>query len=325
MLSREMIRRIGILTIVLFGWFSLSTSFGYAQEEDTLLKARKLYQQGYYDDAITMLIECINELKSIVAQKKNVAEAFYLLAKVYFTVGEDNKVNTNLKKVFETYPTFDKEETDLEFKERVDQARADLGISKEVPVQTDVEIPTEVKPEPEKVQPIIKTEAEKPGEDMEKKVIPKVKKKKKKKFPILLVLGGLALAAVAAYFLFIKKSEEDDGYDIRGSWSLNFNWYSKQVDTPGTTTITFSGGSQNSGTWVTTSYSGTWTVNGSQVRFVFPSGTTYSGTIQSDTYMSGTMGAWNGDIGYWSASKMGVKSRTEVPASTQSPDCASPK
>lgn len=324
MLSREMIRRIGILTIVLFGWFSLSTSFGYAQEEDTLLKARKLYQQGYYDDAITMLIECINKLKSIVAQKKNVAEAFYLLAKVYFTVGEDDKVSTNLEKVFETYPTFEKEETDLEFKERVDQARANLGISKEVQVQPDVEIPTEVKPESEKVQPVIKAEEEKPGEDMEKKVIPKVKKKKKKKFPILLVLGGLALAAVAAYFLFIKKSE-DDGYDIRGSWLLNFNWYSKQVDTPGTAVITFSGGSKNSGTFVVEEYSGSWTITGSQVRFVFQSGTTYTGTIQNDTYMSGTMVDYNGSPGYWSASKAGAKSRTEASATTLSPDCASPK
>ncbi|MCK4941931.1 MAG: hypothetical protein KAS65_00070 [Candidatus Aminicenantes bacterium] len=324
MLSREMIRRIGILTIVLFGWFSLSTSFGYAQEEDALLKARKLYQQGYYDDAITMLIECINKLKSIVAQKKNVAEAFYLLAKVYFTVGEDDKVNTNLKKLFETYPTFEKEDTDMEFKERVDQARANLVISKEVQVQTDVEIPTEVKPEPEKVQPVIKTEEEKPGEDIEQIVIPKVKKKKKKKFPILLVLGGLALAAVAAYFLFIKKSE-DEGYDIRGSWSLNFNWYSKQVATPGTTTITFSGGSKNGGTFVVQSYSGSWTVTGSQVRWVFQSGTTYSGTIQSDTYMSGTMVDYNGSPGYWSASRTGAKSRTGVSATTLSPDCASPK
>ena len=38
MLSREMIRKIGILTVVLFGWFSLSTSFGFAQEEDELLQ-----------------------------------------------------------------------------------------------------------------------------------------------------------------------------------------------------------------------------------------------------------------------------------------------
>jgi hypothetical protein len=319
-----MIRRIGILTIVLFGWFSLSTSFGYAQEEDALLKARKLYQQGYYDDAITMLIECINKLKSIVAQKRNVAEAFYLLAKVYFTVGEDDKVNTNLKKVFESYPTFDKEETDLEFKEQVDRTKVNLGISEEVQVQPDVETPIEVKPEPEKVQPVIKTEEEKTSEDMAEKVIPKVKKKKKKKFPILLVLGGLAIVAVAAYFLFIKKSE-DDGYDIRGSWSLYFNWYSMQVDTPGTTVITFSGTSKNSGTFIVQSYSGSWTVNGSQVRFVFQSGTTYTGTIQSETYMSGTMVDYNGNPGSWTASKMGAKSRTGASDTTLSPDCASPK
>jgi len=313
MLSRETIRKIGILTVLLFGWFSLSTSFGYAQEEDELLQARKLYQQGYYDDAITMLIECINKLKSIVAQKKKVAEAFYLLAKVYFTVGEDDKVDTNLKKVFETYPTFSKEETDLEFKDRVDQTKVKMGIGQVVQKEPVVEEPVQVEPEPEKTQPVIKTDTEKPV--VEKRVIPKVKKKKKKRFPILLVLGGLAVAAVLVYFLVIKKSE-DDGYDIRGSWNLNFNWYAKQVETPGNVVLTFSGGSSSGGTFVSSgSATGTWTVNGTQIRWVYSNGTTYTGTIQTEIYMSGTMVDFEGYTGYWSASRAGVRSRSVIPHS----------
>lgn len=321
MLSRETIRKIGILTVLLFGWFSLSTSFGYAQEEDELLQARKLYQQGYYDDAITMLIECINKLKSIVAQKKKVAEAFYLLAKVYFTVGEDDKVDTNLKKVFETYPTFNKEETDLEFKDRVDKTKVKMGVGKVVQKEPVAEEPVQVEPEQDKVQPVIKTEKEKTAPKKEKRVIPKAKKKKKKKFPILLVLGGLAVAAVLVYFLVIKKSE-DDGYDIRGSWNINYNWYAKQLEVPGNTVITFTGGSSSGGTFFVEDTNGTWTVNGTQVRWVFTNGTTYTGSIQSDTYMSGTMVDYAGYTGYWSASKAGAKSKTATPASGASPDRA---
>jgi hypothetical protein len=263
-----------------------------------------------------MLIETINKLKSIVAQKKKVAEAFYLLAKVYFTVGEDDKVESNLKKVFETYPTFEKEENDLEFKEQADKIRAKTAVKEEIAKEPVVEEPVKVEPEPRKVTTVVETEKEKPLPKKEKKVIPKVKKKKKKKFPILLVLGGLAIAAVAVYFLVIKKSE-DEGYDIRGSWSLNFNWYAKQVDTPGTVTLTFSGGSASGGTFISSSGStGSWTVNGTQIRWMYANGTTYTGTIQTETYMSGTMIDFEGYNGYWSATKVGAQSKTVSLSST---------
>jgi type II secretory pathway pseudopilin PulG len=314
MLTREMIRKIGIVTVLLFGWFSLSTGFGYAQEEDELLQARKLYQQGYYDDAITMLIECINKLKSIVAQKKKVAEAFYLLAKVYFTVGEDDKVDANLEKVFETYPTFNKEETDLEFKDRLDRVKVKMGIGKIAQKEPVVDEQTQVEPEPEEEKPVIKTEKEEPVKE-EQRVISRVKEKRRKKFPILLVLGGLVVAAALVYFLVIKKSE-DDGYDIRGNWNVNFNWYAQQIEPPGNIVLTFSGGSSSGGTFLSSSGStGSWTVSGTQVRWVYGNGTTYTGTIQSETFMSGTMIDYAGYSGYWSASRAGTQSRT-VPSSS---------
>jgi len=304
MIQGTVLRKIGIFTLILFCWFFLTQSFSFGQEEDALLKARKLYQQGYYDDAITLLIETINQLKSIVAQKKRVAEAFYLLAKVYFTVGEDDKVEANLNKVFETYPTFEKEETDLEFKDRVNRIRASFK----------AEEPGEDKPEIKKEEgltaPVVQTEQEPVKEEAEKQVIEKTTKKKKKKFPILLVLGGLAIVAAAIYFLVIKKSE-DEGYDIRGTWTLSWGWYAMGIDVPGTTSITFTG-SKESGTFYTgTGNNGNYTVTDSQVKWFYPSGTTYTGSIQSDNYMSGTMVDYNGNPGTWTATRPAVKSSSD--------------
>lgn len=306
MIQGPVLRKIGMITLVLFCWFFLTQSFGFAQEEDALLKARKLYQQGYYDDAITLLVETINQLKSIVAQKKRVAEAFYLLAKVYFTVGEDDKVDSNLKKVFETYPTFEKQETDLDFKDRVNRARSEYVT--EGPAEEGMELKKE---EEKVVPPVVKTEQEPVQKEKEQQVIEKPKKKKKKKFPILLVLGGLAIAAVAIYFLVIKKSDdEDEGYDIRGTWTLNWSWYATGIDVPGTTTITFTGTKENGTFYTGTGNNGTYTVSGSQVNWYYPSGTTYTGGIQSDTFMSGTMIDYMGNPGTWSATRGVVKSGT---------------
>lgn len=313
MIHGKLLRRAGIFTLVLFCWFYLIPNFSFAQEEDELLRARKLYQQGYYDDAITLLNQCINKLKSIVEQKRNVAEAFYLLAKVYFTVGEDDKVTENLNKLFETYPGFEKEETDLEFKDRVDKTRAKfLAQPEETP------LPPEGEQQEEVPQTVVQPEPQ-PAEEADQQVIEKPEKKKKKKFPILLVLGGLVVAGVAAYFLLVKKSE-DEGYDIRGSWSMNFNWYLSEATPPGTATITFTGGSKNSGTFYTQSYTGTWTVTGNQIRFVFQSGTTYIGTIASDTYMSGTMVDYNGNPGSWSATRISGKAKAAQDTPAISPN-----
>ena len=210
------LRKLAILTMVLFGWFCLSPNFSFArQDEDVLLKARRLYQQGYYDDAITLLNEYIKKIKTVAEQKRNVAKAFYQLAKVYFTVGEDNKVKENLNKVFETYPDFQTEETDLEFKERVDKVKKEVKVKAKVKEEK-VKIKVKVKEE-EKVK--VKEEKPKP----EKKVIPKpVKKKKKKKFPWLLVIGGVVVAGVLAYFLLFKKKEESKVTDVTIKIDITF-------------------------------------------------------------------------------------------------------
>lgn len=221
MLGYSSMRKIALFTMILFVWFCMAADFQYAQEEDLLLKARKLYQSGYYDDALNILSQCIEKLQNIVAEKKKVAEAFYLTAKVYYTVGEDAAVEKNLKKVFETYPSFQKEENNLEFKSQVEKVRSsmtktgkDQAERKIDPVDTGDDEKTAI-PDPDTerdkkpvtiVKPL-KVEDEKQNTETRKTVITKPVKKKKKKFPWLLVVGGVVVLGALAYFLLFKKEE----------------------------------------------------------------------------------------------------------------------
>jgi hypothetical protein len=198
MFSKFLLKKVGIFTLISFLFLITTTNYSFAKEEDVLLKARKYYQQGNYDESVKVLQKFIENLRAIVEQKKNVAEAFYLLAKVYYTVGEDSEVDKNLKKVYETFPSFYKEENDMEFKKKVMKIRKEMGLKNTIPEKTVVTIKTEKK---------IPT----------KKVVQK-EGKKKKKFPILLVVGGVVVLGVIAYFLLKKK---EDVYDIRGQWNIH--------------------------------------------------------------------------------------------------------
>ena len=294
MFQGKLLRRAGIFTLVLFCWFYLAPNFSYAQEEDDLLRARKLYQEGYYDDAITLLNQCINKLKSIVEQKRNVAEAFYLLAKVYYTVGEDAKVIDNLNKLFKTYPTFEKDETDLEFKDQVDKARKNIMAGAEEPP-----VP-EAKEQGKIPETVVQTEKQ-PEEKIDQQVIEKPVKKKKKRFPILLVIGGLVIAGALVYFLVIKKDSktEEPDFDIRGNWRLD---WTDTFGSSGYYNITFTG-SLTSGTFIDSfGDAGNYTVsvNNTLVFRYNTKSLVYTGNLYSNNSMGGTWvygtnsGSWNG-------------------------------
>lgn len=188
MLGGRSLRIAGVVALVLFSWFTLTADLAWAgqqDEEDALLKARRMYQQGDYEGSIHVLDTFIAKLKAIVAQKKNVADAFYLLSKVYYTVGEDEKVDENLRKVFETYPAFQHSEVDVEFARRVERIRAEVKAAQAAaPGETTVA-----------------TEPAPPPPPPDNGVIVAPAKKKKKKFPIVLVLGGVALVALLAVLL----------------------------------------------------------------------------------------------------------------------------
>ncbi len=104
-------------------------------------------------------------------------------------------------------------------------------------------------------------------------------------------------------------------FDITGTWTINYNWgvITNSVNTDstissmngasatGTATITFTG-DRKTGTFVVQIYNGTYTVDGNNVKWVYTSGTTYTGTSSDDNHMSGTMvsGSY---LGSWTATR----------------------
>jgi flagellar basal body-associated protein FliL len=257
MLAGKLLRNIAIVALVFFIGVSITSNYAFASEEDNLLKARRLYKEGDYEGAVQILSDFIDQLKAIVAQKKNVAEAFYLMAKVYYTVGDDQKVEENLKKVFETFPTFSYDEADYDFKNRVDTAR------KLVMAQQGREVAVPQEAEVKQEEPVVEEEVVQPKQH---NVITSPPKKKKKKFPVLLVVGGVVLIAVLAVVLLGGKKDDKDNYDIRGNWILNEEWPRFGSFT---TYATFTGGPLQGTFRNNDGMSGTYTVTGNKLFFSY--------------------------------------------------------
>jgi hypothetical protein len=91
-------------------------------------------------------------------------------------------------------------------------------------------------------------------------------------------------------------------------WNLVFDWGcngrtgSTTWNLKGDKTFESSGG-----------YRGTWEVSGKQITVRYASGTTYSGTINSEgTFMNGTMVDYEGGTGCWNASHTGAGAKSVV-------------
>ncbi len=123
----------------------------------------------------------------------------------------------------------------------------------------------------------------------------------KRLFFVLLIL---ALISMIFTTTSCKKT-----YDIRGTWTVTVKFDSNGASF--TYTINFKG-DISSGTfefdWYGIIYTGSWTVEGDEVLWTLDSyNSTYSGTIEDDNHMSGTMYfSYNGqvsDTGKWTASR----------------------
>ena len=126
----------------------------------------------------------------------------------------------------------------------------------------------------------------------------------KKKLMILLV----AVLFVTMMFSTGCKKK----FDITGVWTLNYFWNNEpavKTDTlelssvqgmmgANSSIITFTG-DKKSGTFQSESNTGTYTVDGKNVRWIFSVGTTYTGTATDDNNMSGTMISYMGMTGTW--------------------------
>jgi hypothetical protein len=290
MLAGKFLKGTGMVTLFLFMFFIFAADFASAQqEEDVLLKARRLYQQGDYEGSIKMLGDFISKLRAMVEQKKNVSEAFYLLAKIYYEVGDDTKVNENLRKCFDTFPAFSMEETNLGFKDRVNKIRKEVLEAKtkqplpEAETFEEEEPPTEAK--------VIEQPAPPPP-------------RTKKKFPVLLVVGGIVVVAVIVALALgggKKSAPEPERYDIRGDWTVILNYLGTDIPF----FITFSG-SLTTGTFVDQDGdTGIYTVNQRSVHLEYDSyNIVLDGNFEDRNSMRGTYqaddvsGGWRATRGF---------------------------
>jgi len=287
MLGKQLLRRAGVLTLFCFTFLILFSDMVNAQqkENDMLAQAQKLYQKGDYEGSIELLAKLVTKLKAVVEQKKNVAEAYYWLAKNYFDIGDDAKVDENIRKVFETYPGFSKDESNLPFKERVEKIRLQVVGDKNVQA-------TE--------EPVVKKEADKTISQPAS-----IEKKKKSSSGLLIVAGVVVVGGILAALL-LKKKDKAESYDIRGVWSLHGTLHSGQALSD---VYTFTG-STTSGTFTDSlNYTGTYTVSGSSVSFKYTSlDLSFTGTFSNQNNMNGSMTyTYSGDgakhSGTWSATR----------------------
>jgi hypothetical protein len=206
------------------------------------------------------------------------------LAKIYYEVGDDTKVNENLRKCFETFPAFSMEETNLGFKDQVNKIRKEVLESKtkeplpEAETYEEEESPTEAKVIEQPAPP-----------------------KKKKKFPVLLVVAGVVVVGVVLALAMggKKKAPEPERFDIRGDWTAIVNYLGVDY----TFYFNFSG-SLTSGTFVDhDGDTGTYTVNQRLVHFEYDAYiTVFDGNFEDRDHMRGTY--QEGDVsGGWRATR----------------------
>jgi hypothetical protein len=122
---------------------------------------------------------------------------------------------------------------------------------------------------------------------------------------------GFVLMICLFMLLFLSRCKTtDQGYDIRGTWSITMQ-LNGGTTTP-TWTITFTG-SETSGTATDNSFgtigTGTYTVNNDQVTFVLLYDSdidftvSYTGTITADNAMNGNLVNSGGGTGTWTATR----------------------
>lgn len=156
---------------------TLTGNVAFPKDEDILLKARMLIREGDLEGAVKELQDVITKLEKILTQKRKLAEAYYLLARIYKIVQLEDKFKHHLKMAFKIYPNLNMEETDPEILEMEKGIKAELAKEKVIAKE-------------------------------------KPRKKKKKKFPVLLVLGGVVVVT-AAVLLLKKKKDSENNYDTR--------------------------------------------------------------------------------------------------------------
>jgi len=98
-----------------------TTNIPLYSETDILLKARMLITEGDFEAAVNELHDIINKLKTIptASEKPKLAEAYYILARVYKILQMDTQYKENLHAALSTYPHLSIPESDPDIREAV--------------------------------------------------------------------------------------------------------------------------------------------------------------------------------------------------------------
>ena len=170
--NRVSVRHQSMVALFFFTWFCLVPASIRAGDEDPLDTARKLIQAGSYEEAARILGVYIEKIRAIAKQKNQVAEAYYLLAKMYYEVGDDQKCDDSLRAALKNNPEISQDEPNAGFSVRLDKIRAEVA--------------------PQVFEKLKKAE--------QRRLQPR------KKFPWLLVAGAAAAAVVVLLLLTKKKN-----------------------------------------------------------------------------------------------------------------------
>jgi len=127
MMGNSARRSLAIGTLVMFSLMVMFNGYGYGQSAVTpLTRAQDLLSQGKYDEAVSVIQGYINETKDKTDRKPDLAAAWYLLAKIYYEVGDDEKCDAALLAVYMAHPGFDQTEPNFGLRERVTKVKAAL-------------------------------------------------------------------------------------------------------------------------------------------------------------------------------------------------------
>ena len=176
MIKRRILKPLTLLIFFLFIYSTLTGNMAFYDGEDILFKARMMIREGDFEGAVKELDDVISKLETLRSQKEKVAEAHYLLARIYKIVQIEEEFQKNLRIAFEIYPDLSIDEPDPEIRE----------------------VAKQIKDELEKERVIAKE---------------KLSKKKKKKLPALAIMAGAAVVTAAVLLLTKKKDSNNGAYD----------------------------------------------------------------------------------------------------------------
>ena len=143
MFIKKYFHGIAVFTLSAFICFTLTLEYSFAQEENPLLKAQGLYKQGNLIEAVKVLEAFIDKASGSRDEQKRLAEAYFLLARIYYDAGEDARVMDYLKLAVAADADIGRDEGNIDLKARLERVREDwlkVQPQKTEPLRT---VPTE--------------------------------------------------------------------------------------------------------------------------------------------------------------------------------------